>query len=43
MKIGDFTMKDLNTLIKPGTFGDGAYADTRREEFDISNYVNIYL
>ncbi len=30
-------MKDLNTLIKPGTFGDGAYADTRREEFDIKN------
>lgn len=30
-------MKDLNNLIKPGLFGDGALADTRREEFDIKN------
>ena len=29
-------MKDLNDLIKPGLFG-GAYADNRREEFDIKN------
>ena len=30
-------MPDLSTLIKPGEFGDGAFADTRRYEFDIKN------
>lgn len=35
-------MRDLNELLKPGTFGEGSYADTRREEFDIKNGTLFY-